>query len=216
MLNLADIIAIIILLALTCWGAKRGLIRSVFSLGSLILSLVLALTLYPIITDVLTQSVVGDYVRLNVYKVFDQKQEEPQENDTAGETLCLPDSLESAITGTMNEAVFTVKESIAENTAAIAIKLLSMILVFILVRVLLWLAVRLLDALAHLPVLRSFNRLLGAVTGFGYGVLLLYLLLAILTFTTTLKTFNKPIELVLNSRYVSVMYNQNILLNFLK
>ncbi len=216
MLNLADYIAILILIALAFWGSKKGLVRSIFSLGSLVLSLVLALTLYPVVTDFLNQSVVGDYVRLNVYKVFDQKQEEPQETDTAGDTLNLPDSLESAITGTMNEAAFTVKESIAENTAQLALKLLGIIIVFVLVRVILWLLVRLLNAVAHLPILRSINRLLGGVLGLGYGILLIYLLLAVLTFTTTLKTFNKPIQLVLDSRYVSVMYNENILLNFLK
>lgn len=216
MLNLADFIAILILIALAFWGSKKGLVRSIFSLGSLVLSLVLALTLYPVVTDFLNQSVVGDYVRLNVYKVFDQKQEEPQETDTAGDTLNLPDSLESAITGTMNEAAFTVKESIAENTAQLALKLLGIIIVFVLVRVILWLLVHFLNAVAHLPILRSINRLLGGVLGLGYGILLIYLLLAVLTFTTTLKTFNKPIQLVLDSRYVSVMYNENILLNFLK
>lgn len=216
MLNLADIIAAAVVLALIVWGTKKGLIRSVFGLGSLVLSLVLALTLYPIVTNVLTQSVVGDYVRLNVYKVFDQKQEEPQQEDTAGDILSLPDSLETAITGKMNEAALTVKESIAENTAALAVKLLSMILVFLLARLLLWLLVKVLETVTKLPGLRGLNKLLGGFLGLGYGILLVYLLLAVLTFTTTLKAVNKPVEIVLASRYVSVMYNQNILLSFLK
>ena len=42
MLNLADYIAILILIALAFWGSKKGLVRSIFSLGSLVLSLVLA------------------------------------------------------------------------------------------------------------------------------------------------------------------------------
>ncbi len=214
--NLADIIGILIIIALAAWGMKKGFVRSVFSLGSLVLSLILALTLYPVVSGFMAESVVGDYVRLNVYKVFDQQPKEPTEPEEAGQALNFPNSLQSALTDTANQAAATVKESIAENAASLALKLLGILVVFVLVRVILWVLLKALDALAKLPVIRGANKLLGGVMGVCYGVLLLYLLLALLTFTTALKTFNKPTELVLESKYISVMYNQNILLNFLK
>jgi len=155
-------------------------------------------------------------VRLNVYKVFDAENVEPKTAETASETLNLPSSLQSILVDTTNEAIDSVQESIAENVAALAIKLLGILLVFLLVRIILWLVLKILDAFAKLPIIRSANKLLGGIMGICYGILILYLILALLTFTTTLKAFNKPIQLVLESKYISVMYNENILLNFLK
>ncbi|MBE7047921.1 MAG: hypothetical protein E7393_00910 [Ruminococcaceae bacterium] len=215
-MNLADIIGILIIVILAIWGIKKGLVRSIFSLSSLLLSLILALTLYPAVSDFMEDSVLGDYVRLNVYKVFDAENVEPKTAETASETLNLPSSLQSILVDTTNEAIDSVQESIAENVAALAIKLLGILLVFLLVRIILWLVLKILDAFAKLPIIRSANKLLGGIMGICYGILILYLILALLTFTTTLKAFNKPIQLVLESKYISVMYNENILLNFLK
>lgn len=215
-LNLADIIGIIFVIALVVWGIKRGFVKTVFSLGSLILSLILALTLYPVVTDFLAESVVGDYVRLNVYEVFSEKPEENLSAEEAGSTLKLPGSLQETIIGTTEQTATVVKETLADSMASLALKILGIIIVFILVKVILWILSVLLNAVAKLPVLRTANKFLGGITGAVYGVLLLYLILAVLTFTTTIKTFNKPIQLVVESKYISSMYNQNIILDFLK
>ncbi len=213
-MNLADIIAIIIVVLMIFWGIKKGMAKAVLSLGSLILSLILALTLYPAISDFLSESVVGDYVHINVYKVFETQ--EADEPNVARQTLNLPQSIEKTLADAIEKNTNAITETVAETVAGLAIKLLSILVVFVLVKVILWIISALLNLITKLPVIHSMNKLLGGVMGCCYGILIVYLLLALLTFTTTLKTFNKPIELVLKSRYVSTMYNQNILLNFLK
>ncbi len=215
-MNIIDIIAIVILIAMIVWGAKRGFVKTVFSLGSLILSLILALSLYPIVTDFLAESVVGDYVRLNVYEVFEDKSDDDLSAEDASSALKLPGSLQEAIIGTTEQATTMVKETLAESMASLALKILSILIVFILVKVILWILSVLLNTVSKLPLLRTANKLLGGLAGLCYGVMLLYLILAVLTFTTTLKSFNKPIQLVLESEYVSTMYHENIILDFLK
>jgi len=103
-LNIADYIAIILVAVLVIAGIKRGFVRSVFTLGSLILSLILSLTLYPVVSDFMAESVLGDYVRLNVYKALDAE-EEPETVEEAGETLNLPESIRSSIQNVTNDAV---------------------------------------------------------------------------------------------------------------
>lgn len=219
-MNLADIIAAIIVLLMVLWGSKRGLVKSVLSLGSLVLSLVLALTLYPAVSAFLDDSVVGDYIRVNIEKSFDLQEEEQKTAETpqaeTTQTLNLPQTIEKSLDHAVSQATGAVKETVAQTVSRLAIQLLSVLIVFVLTKLILWLLTALLDLMAKLPVIRSMNKLLGGILGGVYGVLMVYLLLALLTFTTTLKTFNKPIELVLESRYVSLMYDQNILLNFLK
>ncbi len=215
-MNLADIIGALIILLLVIWGAKKGFVKSVFSLGSLILSLILALSLYPIVTDFLEDSVVGDYVRLNVFQVFDDKEDADITAEEAGNTLNLPGSFQETVSGAIQQAADTVKESLADTLAGLALKILGILIVFLLTKIILWLLSVFLNAFAKLPVIRTANKLLGGIIGAIYGVLIVYLILAILTFTTAIKTFNKPTQLVLESKYISTMYHQNIILDFLK
>ncbi|MBE7022088.1 MAG: CvpA family protein [Ruminococcaceae bacterium] len=214
MFNIADIIAVAIIVLLAVWGMKKGLVRSIFSLGSFLLSLILALSLYPAVSGFLEDSTIGDYVRINVYKVFDSETAESQATQEEPD-LHLPQSLSSAITGAAEQATETVKESMAETVASLALKLLGILAVFLLVRVILWVVLLIFDAVAKLPVLKSANKLLGGALGAVYGVLAVYLILALLTLVTTFQAFNKPTELVLESKIVSQMYHQNILLQFL-
>ena len=215
-MNLADIIGALIVLTLIIWGAKKGFVKSVFSLGSLILSLILALSLYPVVTDFLEDSVVGDYVRLNVFQAFDEKEDDDITAEEAGDTLNLPGSFQKTVSDAIDQATETVKESLADTMANLALKILGILIVFLLTKIILWLLSVLLNAVAQLPVIRTANKLLGGITGAIYGVLILYLILALLTFTTAIKTFNKPTQLVLESKYISSMYHQNIILDFLK
>ena len=216
MLNLADIVAGIIMVLLIAWGMRKGFVKSVFSLSSLLLSLVLALTLYPVVSDFLTESVVADYVRLNVYQVFDSKADEAPATEDPDVMLNLPGSLQKTMTNAVTETADALQDTVANSVANLAINLLSILIVFVLVKLILLVLSKLLGAVARLPVIRTANKLLGGIVGGVYGILLVYLILALLTFTTTLNTFNKPTKLVIESKYVSTMYNQNILLNFLK
>lgn len=212
-MNIADIIAILIVISLILWGARKGFVKTIFSLGSLLLSLVLALSLYPAVTDFLSDSAVGDYVKINVYTVLGVDESEAPQQPESDSILNLPQSL---FGGAVQQAEATARETLANGIAEFALKLLGILIVFILVKVILWLVLKIFDAFTRLPVIRTANKLLGGVTGAVYGVLVIYLILALLTFTTTLQATNKPIELVLESTYVSTMYHNNILLNFLK
>ena len=214
--NIADIIALLILLALIIWGAKRGFVKSVFSLGSLLLSLILALTLYPTVTDFLSDSAVGDYVRINVYSVLGAEDAEAVTQTDDGSVLNMPSIFGNLFTNITHQAERSAKEAIANTIADLALKLLGIIVVFILVKLLLWLILTLLNTVSKLPVLRTANKLMGGLAGFCYGIVIIHLILAALAFTTTISTMNKPTEIVLESKYVSVMYHNNVLLNFLK
>ncbi len=214
-MNIADIIGIIILILFAAWGMRKGFVKSIYSLGSLILSLILALTLYPPVSSFLKDSVVYDYVQLNVYKVFSEEKTEEIKVEETDSVLKLPEKLKESIVTTAEETTAAITESVAKSVADIAINLLSILVVFLLVKLLLWIILKLFDILSKLPLIRTANKLLGGLTGLLYGFLLIYILLALLTFTTTLNTFNEPVEIILSSKYISKMYHQNVLLSFL-
>lgn len=215
-MNIADLIAILIIVFSVLIGAKRGFVKSIFSFGSLIISLLLALTLYPIVTDCLEGSVVDDFVHKSVYNLFDAQSSNENAIEKNDANSSLPESLKSLINKTITDAATTTKEVMAETVASLALKILGILIVFVLSKLLLWILSLLFDLVSKLPVICTLNKLMGGAIGAFYGILILYVLLALMAFFSTTQSLNKPVQLVKESAIVSVMYNQNILLNFLQ
>lgn len=220
MFNIADFILIGVIALFILAGAARGLVKSLFGLGSIILSLVLAFALYPVVSEYLQQSPVGDFVTESVEKMLGERESvinagASAENDPeagAAEEGGLPEIVQGALENT-GEAV---KETASAGIAAAALNIISLLTVFIIVRLVLWIAAALLDIVTKLPVIHGCNKLLGAVMGGVSGLLIVYLLLGLLTFTNLLNTTTDFGRTVQSSLLLSQMYENNIILYFLK
>ncbi|MBE7009917.1 MAG: hypothetical protein E7418_00320 [Ruminococcaceae bacterium] len=215
MINLADIIALCIIILLGGWGMKKGFVRSIYSLGSLVLSLILAVTLYQPVTDFIDNSAVGVAVRSNIHALLVKESQNPQAANPEA-PLNLPQTITNNLAAAATDVTNAAANTMAESIATLAMKLLGIVIVFILVKLILWVVLRFLDVVSKLPVIHSANKLLGGALGVLYGVLAIYLILALLTLFTTFSVLNIATEIVLNSKIVSQMYNQNFLLNFLQ
>lgn len=215
-MNIIDLIAILVIISSVLIGAKRGFVKSVFSFGSLIISLLLALTLYPMVTDCLEGSFVDDFVHQSAYSLFDAQTTNENAVVETDANSALPEGLKAIINKTITDAAETTKEVLAETVASLALKILGILIVFILSKILLWIISLIFDLVSKLPIIRTLNKLMGGAVGAFYGILILYVILALLAFASATQTLQKPIQMVNNSAIVSVMYNQNILLSFLK
>ena len=220
MFNIADFILIGVIALFILAGAARGLVKSLFGLGSIILSLVLAFALYPVVTGYLQQSPVGDFVTESVEKMLGERESVINEGASAendpeagsAEEGGLPEIVQDTLENT-GEAV---KETASAGIAAAALNIISLLAVFIIVRLVLWIAATLLDIVTKLPVIHGCNKLLGAVMGGVSGLLIVYLLLGLLTFTNLLNTTTDFGRTVQSSLLLSQMYENNIILYFLK
>ena len=220
MLNIADFILIGVIALFILAGTARGLVKSLFGLGSIILSLVLAFALYPVVSEYLQQSPVGDFVTESVEKMLGERESVINEGASAendpeagvAEEGGLPEIVQGALENT-GEAV---KETASAGIAIAALNIISLLAVFIIVRLVLWIAAALLDIVTKLPVIHGCNKLLGAVMGGVSGLLIVYLLLGLLTFTNLLNTTTDFGRTVQSSLLLSQMYENNIILYFLK
>ncbi len=215
-MNLADIIGILIILICILWGARKGFMQSVFSLGSFIIALTLALLLSPIVSGILEDSSVGDFVHKSTYEVLVKEEATQTKFEEIASSLPLPKMMTQTIAGEAEETALNVQKQLAATIASTALDILSAVIVFIMVKLLLFLLSHILDLLSHLPVLRSANKLLGGALGAVYGILIIYVILTLFTLGATISPLQPPLELVLESRVISIMYHQNILLNFLQ
>ena len=199
MFNLADIVLIAIIVLFVVLGIRKGFVKTVFGLCSIVISIALALSLHPIVSNVLEQSPVNDFVQEQVLGML------PEGEVT--ESLALPGFLQD----TVSEAEAKTKDAIAGGIAGVALKIISMILVFILVQMILWILSLTLNLITKLPVIHGFNKLLGGVSGAVSGILVVYLVLGLLTFTTALDKTTAISEMVEDSLVASTMYENNLL-----
>lgn len=220
MLNVADFILIGVIALFILAGAARGLVKSLFGLGSIVLSLVLAFALYPAVSGYLREGPVGDFVTVSAVRMLGERESaiqegEPDEdapNQEAGKESGLPEFVQ----GALENAGEAVKETASAGIATAALNIISLLAVFIIVRLVLWIAAALLDVVTKLPVIHGCNKLLGAVMGGVSGLLIVYLLLGLLAFTNLLNTTTDIGRTVQSSLLLSQMYENNIILYFLK
>ena len=190
-MNLIDIIAagIMIVCIVACY--KRGLALSIFQFSSFLASLFLTYLFYP---------VVGRFLRETpVYELFEGIVIETLGIDP-GATLGInsgisevfasfpvPSFLETAISGNNNPEVYQLfGVSTAEGYTAsfctnLMINALSMIIVFVLVTMLLFIVEKALSLAVKLPVISQFDKFGGLVVGVLQGVIMVWLVCSMLS-----------------------------------
>ena len=115
-------------------------------------------------------------------------------------------SIEAKKTETLN--------SIVQKASDTSVKIIAILLIFIAVRLLLWLFLTGFGIVKKLPLIGWFDRLLGGLFGFLRGFLVVYLLLAVITAFAAFNTENKIVKVINHSEFAKVMYNNNVFLDF--
>lgn len=215
---IADIVVALILVGGIAWGWKRGFVRSLLSTFSIVISLALAVMLYPVVSNFLADSAITGYVTQNVQQMLgaqsDGGTETGAEEQAPAEQLNLPEQVGKKLADGAGAVQDAVADSIAGGVASLAINVLSILIVFLVVRVGLMLVTALLEHVFRLPVLSTVNRLLGGALGLAGGVLVVYVLLGLLTFVATTDSTNAIVQNVRESRIASQMYDNNIIMKF--
>ncbi len=199
MFNLADMILIALIILFVWLGIRKGFVKTVFGLCSIVISIALALSLHPMVSEQLEVSPAKDFVHEQVLGML------PDGEMT--DSLALPDFLQDSV----SEAEANTKDAIAGGIAGMALKIISIILVFLLVQLILWILSLALKLITRLPVIHGFDKLLGGIVGAVSGILVIYLVLGLLTFTTALNKTIAISKVVEDSLIASSMYENNVL-----
>ncbi len=224
-----DLILIGIITAAVLISKKRGFLKSSYTVLSLLISVVLIVTLQQPFTEYLTTSALGQTVREKVSEQVigtaeeDMAAIEDKEDGEAavkvGEMMGLPEFLMDFLDEKLEkqtEAVEIMKNDalavLTDTVTEVILKIVSIILLFLAVRVGVFLLLRLLDILFKLPVLSSVNALLGMVVGALNGLLAVYILCAILTLLAPTESLSVIGDIVDKTLIVKYFYNNNLLI----
>lgn len=201
-----DAIFIAVLL-ITVWiGVKRGFIRSIIGFITLLLSIVLATVFYQRFLDF-----------VQTVPFLKQLQEQITLAIAQMAAPMLADNLDSFPPFIMRFLPQEMIMSGVQNASDWIAQSLTQVLLFLIFTVLLHIVIRLcamlLLALTHLPVIRQCNRLLGGGFGAVTGILLCYLLAAVIFIISMNPAYTWLSDELSRSIICSYFYTNNLIIN---
>lgn len=216
-----DLIIIGVIVLFMYIGYRRGFIRTVFSLVSFGLAILLAIYLYPIVAEWLRSTPI--FTGLKDYIIRTMGLEGVVQTHTVDliATLPLPDMIRRALvtqdTANMFELlnVVTIEEYIAGFFAGMAINIIAMILVFLLVRVILGILSGMLDIVGRLPVIRHFNRGGGLILGLIQGIVIVWIGLVVINLFFLDPTQPQLMQMLDESLIAGWIYENNPIMSIL-
>lgn len=222
-----DIILIVIVTFFIIKATKKGFIGASKTIVSLLLTAILFASFQPTVLDFLQKSTLGDNIKTmvskNITKTY-EKEQLPEDADTTDteqslmicEALSLPAFLSASIEENlkqMSQIKNNVMEVITDSITLLILRLLSLLLLFVAVKIFVLIALKILESLFELPGLKTINRSLGALLGVFNALLAVYIICGLITLlipTDKLST----IKTVIDSTYiVKYFYDNNLLLS---
>lgn len=203
-------------------SAKRGLVKSVWKIAALVITVVLVIAMRQPAAEYLSQTKLADriYTAVSDRLTFDDNISDiSEENDSKAEKSGIPQYILSDITG----SVETKARNAAENGSEIInreltnqltqriIDVIVIIGLFVIIRLLLMAAFMIIDTITKLPLINQANALLGGLLGAVNMIAVLYIACALLS----LFAESEIVGLINQSYIVKYFYNNNILLRLM-
>lgn len=210
-----DLILIGILLLSIFLGYKKGLIGVAFKILSFIIAIVITLILYRPISNFIINNT--EFAK-NIENTIVQKLSttEIEDGKVKEENTDLPNVLVNYINKEISNTVEATKDavvqSVAKELSQTAIHLIVIISIYVITRILLLLAKAILEAVAELPIIKQFNEVGGIIYGILRGIILIYVILAIISLILPIIDKTTVLTAINNTIITKFLYNNNLIL----
>ncbi len=240
MFNLIDIIIILIILLTAFIGYKRGFVKTLISLSSFFVAAFVAMMFYKPLAVILTEKTeIDEWLRQKVVdsrftesgeliveealvsgdedelqtKIYVAETQEEKANDVKNILSTLPETMVEKID--LTTAKENIKQELANKLSELIMNLLSLISLFVLVRITLVIAEIMLSKIVELPVLKQINEVLGMSLGAAIGFIAIYVSFALITFISSVADISFVVSAIKSSAFASVMFESNLILKLL-
>nr|WP_297936143.1 CvpA family protein [uncultured Blautia sp.] len=221
-MNWLSVVILAVIVLCIFQGLRRGMVRSAFSLISVILTLFFGSLLNPYMSRFLTENTpIYDTVQEKCEGSITAALENKEEQDQFISGLPLPESMKQILAENNNEQSYqtllaeTFSEYLSHSIAKMAIGSISLIFTFLLVSMFMNLLVGMLDGIFSLPVLSLLNRAGGAVLGAVQGIFVVWICFLIITLFWDAAWAQEATALIKENEITYFLYENNILLHFM-
>lgn len=223
-MNWLEILVIIIIAGYTLNGRRRGFIKTVFTLFSTIIALLLTMWLSPMVNkEVQKNEKIMSFVNNKVEKVveFSKTNDKTSEQMNFIDKLFLPGPIKNALkennTGDVYAAmaVNSFEEYITGTISRIIINASVFIIVMLLVMIILGIISKALDIISKLPLINGLNKTAGLLAGLIHGIVIAWIGFIILTMFSSTNIGKTMFLLINESKFLTMLYDNNLLLRYI-
>lgn len=219
-MNILTIIILAVLVLSVFSGYKKGFLKTAFSLVSWIVVLVLCNFATPIVTDMLIENtdievVVQTTVDTKINEVINETLET---SDLAELEAALPAELKTALLGENGSLQEVVANGTALDTTALVngiVGILGFVITVIILRLAMVVVEVVLNIVAKLPLIGPMDKLLGLACGAGKGIILCWVILAIVSVLALTGVNTAFATYISQSELLTWLQDNNVLLNFI-
>ena len=212
---IVDLILVGLLFIFIFIGYKKGLTGSLFKLVSFALAIIIAVILYrPISNSIIKNTNIDNSIKNSIIKNFSNS----NDNGKSATQDKVQNSIVNNINKEIESATVDAKETIVEQSAEkIAISIVNIgcaIAVFLIAKLILLIIGLFIKGITSLPIIKQIDKIGGIAYGIAEGVVIIYVILAIVSFANIVWANNITYQAVNKSVIGSMLYNNNVLLKF--
>ena len=220
---------IVFLLFMYMYGCKKGFVVIALSLVMSLVALVLALMLAKPFENFIKNNTeiynkvntkMEEYVEKYIEKEMDLASDELQK-DSINE-LKLPTSIREKLIKDntddikLNMGAETFSEYVAKSLTDILVESISVIILFICIKIVLKVIVSVINLISKLPIIRSVNKTLGGVVGLAEGILIIWIAAIVVTALGATDIGGQVLSAISSNEILNFIYNNNLLLKLME
>lgn len=223
-MNWLAIVVLVILGGYALNGHRRGFIRTVFTLFSTIIALILTSWVSPVISKELqkNEKVMG-FVTEKVEKVITFSEAGNKITDQVNfiNKLPLPAIMKHTLIENNTKDVYSAmavdnfKDYISNSMARIIINAVVFLVIVLFITIGLALLCETMDIISKLPLINGLNKTAGLLAGLLHGIVVVWIGCIFLTVLSSTQWGKSLFELINSSAFLSTVYNNNLLLKFI-
>jgi uncharacterized membrane protein required for colicin V production len=225
-MNWCDLVVIGIILGFAIYGMYNGFIMSIFKLLSFVISLVLSFLLYPYVSKFLMGTALHGKIKEKILDTLIQQQSGTLSGaknavaDKVVESLSVPGFLKDLLKSKFPDPtkiidLQQINNVISEEMTKIVIYVISMILLYVLVRAILVFAKFILGEISKLPVFKQVDKVGGFAFGGVEGFLTVYIIFTILMIFSSAPAFKGLFDSLGSSTVAKYIFEHNFIFNLL-
>lgn len=230
-MNIVDIIIVAVIVLSIIFSAKKGFLISVLSLGSFVISWLLAYIFYPLVSKAFMsgkffQTILNYTDGAQLVSNF-QTANTSIQNFSSGEigqivqTSNVPSPISNLVQSNIAGEVFaeqgltTVGEYFGQTVGIVVMNILSFLLIYLVVQLIFLIVLNCVNFVRRLPVLKQADGFLGGCFGAARGILLVFVLFMLIPVVLVMLPYDAAYDLIDQSLFGNFFYQSNFLLTLI-
>lgn len=207
-------------------GYRRGFFKSAASAIGIVLAVLLTAVLYPGVNKLLCQNTkLDDTIQQMIIEKFQLSENsgEATRNEEIEmiDKLNLPDEVKDWLIENCNvesyveAGVNNVCDYIASSLTAMVMRGISYFLTFLAVVLIIYIIIAALDVANYIPIVKSINKIGGAIFGAGQALLIIWIFMGIITMLSIFDWALQLMEMIDESQVLTWLYKKDIFLKII-